>query len=124
MNLKGKDYEDFAIKYLKEKGYKIIERNFGVAGIGEIDIIAKDSKDFLIFIEVRARKKTYYSPHETVNKTKISKILKTSTIYLKRFRDKYNGVRYDVISIEDNGNGDYTLEHFEGAFQNNGKYYI
>lgn len=123
MNLKGKGYEDFAVEYLIDKGYKIIERNFRIAGIGEIDIIAKDKKGWLVFVEVRARKKTFYSPYETINNRKIAKILKTSLGYLKKVKEDYNGIRYDVISIEDD-DGRYFVKHLEGAFQNDGRYYI
>jgi len=56
--MKAKDIgnlgEERAVKFLLEKGYEIVERNF-LKPFGEIDIIAKD-KDFLVFIEVKARK--------------------------------------------------------------------
>ena len=49
----GKLGEDLAIKYLKEKGYEIIERNFRCKQ-GEIDIIAKAKEEY-VFIEVKTR---------------------------------------------------------------------
>ena len=50
--------EDISCKYLEQKGYKIIERNF-TCRQGEIDIIAKDGKE-LVFIEVKSRSNFFY----------------------------------------------------------------
>ena len=50
----GKKGEDLAVKFLKKKSYKIIERNFRAGKYGEIDIIAKD-KDELVFVEVKTK---------------------------------------------------------------------
>lgn len=44
--------ESLAEKYLKKKGYRIIERNYTITQ-GEIDIISKEGND-LIFVEVKA----------------------------------------------------------------------
>lgn len=47
----GKIGEDFACDYLRNKGYKIIDRNY-LRKWGEIDIVAKDNKK-LYFVEVK-----------------------------------------------------------------------
>ena len=47
----GKNGEELACKYLLQKGFVIIERNFR-AQQGEIDIIAKE-KDCMVFVEVK-----------------------------------------------------------------------
>ncbi|MCX7905884.1 MAG: YraN family protein [Elusimicrobiales bacterium] len=125
MNFKGKVYEKIAQNYLVEKGYKIVEKNFNVKNIGEVDIIA--TKDgWLVFVEVKARKKTYYCPHETVNKYKKNKIIKTSLVYLKKnSKILYEGIRYDVISIEDNGLKGLEITHIENVISDfNRKYYF
>ena len=75
--MKAKDIgnlgEDLAVKFLLEKGYELLERNF-FKPFGEIDIIAKD-KDYVVFIEVKARKNVKFGfPREFVNKNKIKKI--------------------------------------------------
>jgi len=52
----GKLGEDIGVKYLKNKGYKILDRNFEKRVVsmkfGEIDIIAKKDKT-IIFCEVK-----------------------------------------------------------------------
>ena len=50
--------EDIACKYLKNIGYRIIERNFSCKQ-GEIDIVAKDKNEY-VFIEVKTRKNVFY----------------------------------------------------------------
>ena len=53
--LKGNLGERAAAKYLKKKGYKILERNL-VANGNEIDIVAFDKKrNTVVFTEVKAR---------------------------------------------------------------------
>lgn len=75
----GKLGEDLACKYLQNKGYKILERNFE-AKQGEIDIIALD-KEELVFIEVKTRSNILYGkPAEAVNEIKQNHLIKTKNI--------------------------------------------
>ncbi len=113
----GKKHEQEAADYLKSLNYKILELNYKILPIGEIDIIAKDKKTF-VFVEVKYRKnKLYGTPAEFVTKTKQAKVIKTALCYIKK-----NGIkadfRFDVISIC----GD-EIEHIPNAFVAN-RYYI
>lgn len=121
MNNSGKIYEEIASDYLKNKGYRIVERNFNVPGMGEIDIIANDGKS-TVFIEVKARTSAVYKPYETVNSKKRSRIIKASIAYIKK-KSLSGPFRYDVISIEKTGDK-FFLEHFENAFDCNEKYFL
>ena len=94
----GKEGEDCATKYLQEKGYQIIQRNFECRQ-GEIDIIAKDKEEY-IFIEVKTRQNLHYGmPSEAVTKKKQKHIWKATKYYLysHKLEDKY--VRFDVIEV-------------------------
>lgn len=55
----GTAYEQEAVLFLKQKGYRIIARNY-YCKQGEIDIIAVD-QNYLVFVEVkyRSKKKEY-----------------------------------------------------------------
>ena len=65
--------EEIATKYLLEKGFSIIERNY-LCKIGEIDIISHE-KNSLIFIEVKSKKvksfsevkDLYYKPEDNMS---------------------------------------------------------
>ena len=89
--------EDFAAKYLEEKGYEIIERKFNTR-LGEIDIVAKDGK-YIAFIEVKSRAEDcLYAPREAVTRSKQQKICKAAMLY--KLQKGLNGQpRFDVFEI-------------------------
>lgn len=114
--MKAKDIgnigENMACKFLLENGYEILQRNFAKP-YGEIDIIAKD-KDFLVFIEVKARKNTNFGyPRDFVNKSKIKKITDVAQIYMLEEKLLDIKFRFDVIEIifEEN-----KITHLKNAF--------
>ncbi len=78
---KGDIGEDRAIFYLEERGFRVIERNF-YSRFGEIDIIATKD-DVLHFVEVKSGE---WNPIYQITPTKISKIIKTADIYMKKKR--------------------------------------
>ena len=75
--------EDIACKFILNKGYEIVERNF-YCRQGEIDIIAKDN-EFLVFIEVKTRKNENYGrPIDAITFYKRNTLLiQLSIIYIK-----------------------------------------
>ena len=78
---KGNIAEDNACNFLLNNGYLIIERNF-YSRFGEIDIIA--SKDeTLHFIEVKSGL-DYELAIQNVTPTKISRLIKTANVYMKK----------------------------------------
>jgi putative endonuclease len=96
--LVGEKGEEIAVKYLKKKGYKIVERNYQ-SRIGEIDIIALD-KNTLVFIEVKSRySQRYGDPIEAVDNRKKEQISKMAKMYLNRKRLWHLNCRFDVVSI-------------------------
>ena len=97
----GNKGENLACKYLEEKGYKILIRNFRCK-CGEIDIIAQD-KDEIVFVEVKTRTNLNYGlPSEAVDKKKKIHILRVSKyfIYIKKLEKKK--IRFDVIEVYKN----------------------
>ena len=94
----GKLGEDLVEKYLIDKNYKIIERNFR-GSKGEIDIIAKED-DEIVFIEVKTRSSVICGrPSEAVNKLKKKHLIQTIKyyLYLNKLEDK--NIRIDVIEV-------------------------
>ena len=94
----GKKEENIATRYLKKLGYTIVERNF-IALQGEIDIIARDRKEW-VFIEVKTRTNTKFgSPVDSVNKLKQKHLINTIKYYLYYKHLEKQIVRIDVIEV-------------------------
>lgn len=104
----GKLGEDIACKYLKSKGFSIIDRNY-LKKCGEIDIIAKN-KDIIHFVEVKSvsreinreivSSETGYRPEDNLHPWKLERLTKTIQIYLieNNVSDETNW-QFDVITV-------------------------
>ena len=78
---KGNIAEEKGVEYLLQNGFRVVERNF-YSRFGEIDIIAiKDG--VLHFIEVKSAL-DYEVAINNITKTKLSRIIKTAQIYMKK----------------------------------------
>jgi len=78
---KGDVAEDKAAEFLLSSGFAIVERNF-YSRFGEIDIIAlKD--EVLHFIEVKSGI-DYESAIENITPQKLSRLIKTAYVYIKK----------------------------------------
>src|SRR3990167_432294 len=78
---KGDVAEDRACAFLLENCFLIIERNF-YSRFGEIDIIAIKDK-VIHFVEVKSGL-DYESAIQNITKTKLSRLIKTGYVYLKK----------------------------------------
>lgn len=112
----GRKGEEIVTKYLEQKNYIILDKNF-FCKQGEIDIIAKDRKSKeIVFIEVKTRKQCFYgNPAEAVTKQKQKHILSVSKYYLYI---KHLGnclVRFDVIEVYLRQNT-FKINHIKQAF--------
>jgi len=66
--------EDMAARYLEERGFAILERNFRLGRQGEIDIIAR-KKNLVIFVEVKRRRTGIYGgPLYSISASKKKKL--------------------------------------------------
>jgi putative endonuclease len=108
----GKLGEKLAKRFLVERDYKIICQNFK-SKKGEIDIIAEDRDETLVFVEVKTRTSLEYGvPSEAVDRTKIEHIRKTAKYYLYTNRIKDSNIRFDVIEVFIY-KGRYKLNHIK-----------
>jgi putative endonuclease len=98
VNLKtGQLGEEIARKYLKKKGYKILEQN-AKNKFGEIDIVAKDKKE-LVFVEVRTKiGDTYGSPEDSLTKNKLRRLRQNAIGYVNKNNWK-GDYRIDAVCI-------------------------
>lgn len=104
----GQKGEEIAVRYLKNKGYKILDRNFffkseGGPKIAEIDIIARE-KNCFVFAEVktlRVRQGSRFRPEDKVNGQKLWKLSKAAELWLIKNRYPLNlKWRIDVIAVQ------------------------
>lgn len=110
MDRLGKLGEERALKFLKERGYKIVAENYRWRG-GEIDIIARDG-DCLAFIEVKARaSQSFGLPEEAITDYKKRRIIRTARRYIAEHNPEVD-LRFDVVAI---AGGEARL--YKDAFQ-------
>ncbi len=111
----GKKGEEIALRFLKKKGYRLIEKNY-VCKMGEMDIIAKE-KDTLVFIEVKTRTSTEFGPPQlAVNSRKQRQLSKVALNYLNEKRLKDVKARFDVVSVRYSQN-EPELDLIKDAFE-------
>ena len=106
--------EQFALEYLLEKNYQILETNW-VCGHKEVDIIAKDG-DTIVFVEVKTRHdKCLVDPEITVDYYKQRHLIWAANSYVNRYQYDLD-VRFDIIAIVVNPNNEKKIEHIIDAF--------
>lgn len=92
---KGNLAEDKACRFLDENGFSIVERNF-YSRFGEIDIIAVKN-EVLHFVEVKSAL-DYESAVQNITPRKLSRLIKTGDVYLKKNKLNVSYV-YDAIIV-------------------------
>lgn len=113
----GRAGENAAEKYLKRKGYQIIDRNYRCKK-GEIDLIVK-KHDTVAFVEVKTRNSMKYGvPSESITEAKKKHIRSTAFWYINtnNIINVDMDLRFDVIEILRSDSRQY-IKHIENAFQ-------
>ncbi len=91
--------EETAIKTLKRKGYKIVERNHRNR-LGEIDVIAEEG-GCLVFVEVKKRNTPSFGEAVcAIDERKKRHLVKAALFYMKTHACADRSVRFDVIGID------------------------
>ena len=119
---RGNFGEDIAAKYLIDKGYRIIFRNFRYGKQGEIDIIAEIG-DILVFIEVKTRSNSNFGKAiEQISRKKILLWRRAAEGYM--FKNNIFGcecrldlIAIDIATVDSNANAlpNYTITHIENV---------
>lgn len=113
--LLGDRGENRAARYLRDKGFKIITRNF-TCELGEVDIIARDGKT-LVFVEVKTREADdQANPEDQVNNHKQHQLTKVAKYYLSRYGFPPPPARFDVVSIVWPTGREPMIDHIPDAF--------
>jgi putative endonuclease len=106
--------ENMAARYLRNKGMKIIMRNFRCE-LGEIDIIARE-KQTLVFVEVKTRAYDDPTPEDQVNQVKRDQIIQAAKFYLSRYGNPRPPSRFDVVAVVWPTGQPPIIRHTEHAF--------
>ena len=111
---KGTLGEEIALKYLTEKGYKLIDKNWHYSKSAEIDLIMKNDNT-LIFVEVKSRSNLNFGhPFEAITQNKMKNIKLAVIAYLNDHQNlKFNNYRIDGIAIIKEP---FTIEHLENIY--------
>ncbi|WP_417884782.1 YraN family protein [Zunongwangia sp.] len=109
----GKQGEELAVDYLKNKGFTILERNYRFKR-AEIDIIGfKD--EFLVAVEVKTRSTTYFGdPQDFVKSGQIQRLVMAINQFAEQ-RSIDAEIRFDIIAIILHKTTP-QIQHFENAF--------
>jgi len=110
----GKKGEKLAIKFLKKRKYKIVDRNYRADRYGELDIVAKDKSE-LVFVEVKTKTDEQFgSPEEefTYQKKRSMRRAIQNYLFKKYLTDKE--WRADLIAVEITG-GKSEIRHYENV---------
>lgn len=109
----GKLGEEFALRLLVSKGFKILETNWRYRK-DEVDIIAKDNQ-VLVIAEVKTRSTSYFGePFTAVTKKKQGFLIRAANAYIEQNNIDLE-CRFDIISIVFADNK-HQVEHIEDAF--------
>jgi putative endonuclease len=117
----GRKGEDVAVRFLEEKGYRIMDRNYRFQR-AEIDVVAFEPDDDdqggeLVFVEVKTRSSLAYGhPEESISEEKERAIRKVAGAWLHERRMEGAPCRFDVVSIVLNQGDTPTIDHYENAF--------
>jgi len=109
----GIDGETHVARYLTDRGFIILARNYTKL-YGEIDIIASKA-DVIAFVEVKTRSYHYLNPAEIITQSKQKKIIMTAHAFIAshNYHDKI--YRFDVAFVTVIGENS-TIEYIDNAF--------
>jgi len=111
----GKAGEEAAVQFLRQHGYRILERNYRCR-FGEIDLIARDGL-MLAFVEVKTRRSQKYGPAAAaVTLQKQRHLIKASQAYLIQRKKADELCRFDVVTVEMDAQQSH-IELIKDAFQ-------
>ena len=114
-NLLGQWGEAYAARYLQEKGFQILERNYRM-GKAEVDLIVQKTPGVLVVVEVKTRTgQAFGLPQTFATRSKIKMMIKAAHAYVRRLGVPELEVRFDIVAIVKNG-PQVKIEHLEDAF--------
>ena len=102
--------EKFTADQMKQRGYRILARNYHTR-YGELDIIAASQK-YIVFVEVKTRRpNAIAAPAEAVTYAKQKRLVRSALLYLQSHPTPLQP-RFDVASVTIDSSGCVTGFHY------------
>ncbi|OFV98101.1 MAG: hypothetical protein A3F68_05580 [Acidobacteria bacterium RIFCSPLOWO2_12_FULL_54_10] len=113
----GREGEEAAYWYLRERGFSMVERNYRPQDSrGEIDLIGWEGET-LVFIEVKTRgPDALRQPEAVVDRNKERVLSTAAREYRRRAHRLGSPHRFDIVSVIASDDGMH-IEHFRDAFR-------
>ena len=112
---KGRFAELHAMAFLQRKGCTILAKNYRYLN-GELDIVAKDSQETILFVEVKSVwTADKGSPASRITPQKQFRIWKTAAHFLHHHGGQNQKSRFDVICM-DRSEGKAEIRYYTDAF--------
>jgi putative endonuclease len=116
-HVRGRKGEETACRFLRQRGYKVLYRNFKHRAGGEVDIVCRDG-DTLVFVEVKTRaNEDLRRPLETITGFQKRQIARGAQIWLRMLDNPEISYRFDVVEVIADGQSKPRCELIQDAFQ-------
>ncbi|MDB4915686.1 MAG: hypothetical protein JWM95_3330 [Gemmatimonadetes bacterium] len=106
--------ERIAERWLRERGWKIVQRRFR-SGHRDIDLVVEQD-GLVAFVEVKARRGDRFGdPVQAVNWRKQKELGRSARVWVARHGRKGEAYRFDVVGVLMDGTS-VRIRHVESAF--------
>ena len=110
----GRQGEELAARYLRRRGYKILESNYRTK-FGEIDLICEKKRQ-LVFVEVRTRSSDDFGgAAASVGRDKRRRLCRAAQAFIIERGLDERRARFDVVAVKFGGRKP-GIEHLADAF--------
>ncbi|MCI6161152.1 MAG: YraN family protein [Prevotellaceae bacterium] len=110
----GKWGEQVAARYLAQKGYRLLARNWK-DGHRDLDIVAADGPT-LVVVEVKTRRNNVFNePEEAVDWRKVRSLSLAAGKYVK-IHGIDADIRFDIVAVTGTDDDNCRVNHIENAF--------
>lgn len=105
-----------AEQFLKQQGYRILARNWR-GRRGELDLVALDRHQTIVFVEVKTRRTETFTPVvAVVNRRKQRHMALAAKQFLRRFKLADKPCRFDVVTVLAPNGSKPQIQHYPSAF--------
>jgi putative endonuclease len=106
--------EDLVARYLTERGWTVLARNWRCVH-GEVDLIAADPEGGVAVVEVKTRSGTGWgSPLEAITRAKLMRLRRLAAAWAREQDAPVPSLRVDAVGVVWHRDGTASVEHVRG----------